>query len=373
MTMTPVLAFAWENLGPTHIDRLTALAEAVGDRARVVALEFSARSRSYGWERTSATPFQVVTLFAEGERRTQAKLAARLTRAARRLGAGHVFLCHYQEPGVLAAAVALRVLGRYVHVLIDSKFDDYVRSLRVEVVKSLFLAPYHGALTASLRSADYLQFHGFKGDRIAMGYDTLSVERLARLSGLPPAPKGTPFAERDFVIVARLVPKKNIAMALDAYAAWRRHAQSQRDLHLCGSGPLEAELRAQAEALGIAGHVHFHGFVQSEQVGRILGRALCLILPSVEEQYGLVIAEALAVGLPVLVSRNAGACDMLVDPGVNGFTIDPHNPEALAALMALLSEDEALWTRFALAAHDNRMRGDVRHFAAGVQQLARLA
>ena len=115
--------------------------------------------------------------------------------------------------------------------------------------------------------------------------------------------------------------------------------------------------------------MHFHGFVQTDDVSRILARALCLLLTSTEEQFGLVVIEAQAVGLPVLVTANAGACDGLVEPGVNGFVLDPLNPRSIAALMLAISEDEAVWRRFATAARDGRYRGDARHFVDSVLAL----
>lgn len=97
--------------------------------------------------------------------------------------------------------------------------------------------------------------------------------------------------------------------------------------------------------------------------------ALCLILPSTEEQYGLVVIEALALGLPVLVSANAGAVDDLVDNGVNGWIVDPHRPQALIAAMSLLDRDRATWEQAARAAAATAERGDVRHFVSGVAAL----
>lgn len=362
------LVFVWENLGPTHLDRLGALAAGLPAGA-VRGVQLSGRSNTYGWDATVSAPFDVVTL---GDRPVTARnfrLVPPLLRACLRGGRADIFLCHYQDPAILLTAMLLRLLGRRVWTMGDSKFDDYPRRLRTELVKALFFLPYRGALTASLRARDYLRLFGFRPERIALGYDTLSVDRIAALAGAPPAPDGAPFAERDFAVVARHVPKKNLSMAIEAFALWLAQTDHPRDLHLCGSGPLEAELRAQAERLGVAGRIHFHGFIQTDAVSRILARALCLLLTSTEEQFGLVVIEAQALGLPVLVTANAGACDVLVDSGVNGFVLDPANPAACAALMLLLSEDEARWRRFATAARDGRYRGDCRHFVAGVLAL----
>ncbi|MBB4153887.1 glycosyltransferase involved in cell wall biosynthesis [Sphingomonas jinjuensis] len=370
MTDRTTLTFYWENLGPTHVDRLERLAADLAETHRIVALQDGEQSRVYAWASVAGTAYDTRTLFPADRRRGPLRDAWRLWRACRRTGARDVFLCHYQEPHVLIAALLLRLSRVRVHAMIDSKFDDYPRRLPRELVKSLFLLPYRGALTASRRARDYLAFFGLPPDRIALGYDTLSVDRIEALAAAPPAPDGTPFANRHFVVVARHVAKKNIALAIDAYARWRAAGPAvARDLHLCGSGPLEGELHAQVDRLGLADHVHFHGFVQTDDVASILSRTLCLLLPSIEEQFGLVVIEAQAMGVPVLASTNAGACDTLIDTGLNGFLLDPREPDAWAATMALLSEDEACWHRAAAATRDSRYRGDCRHFTAGVRHL----
>jgi len=357
------LVFLWENFGPNHVDRLNAVAN--GDRP-VVGIEFARTSDIYAWEREDPQGVEIRTLRSIPASRRRVHLAFTLIRECLRLGRADFFLCHYEQAPVLAAAIILRLMGRRVFAMIESKFDDYPRRLPIEIIKKLFLLPYDGVLTPTLRSRDYMRFFGFRPDRLALGYSALSVDRIAAMSGLPPAPDGTPFAERDFAAVARLVRKKNLTMTINAFALWLKQTKHPRNLHLLGNGPLEAELRQQVESLGIADRVIFHGFVQTDAVSRQLGQSLCLLLPSIEEQFGLVVIEAQAVGLPVLAGRNVGACDVLIEPGINGYVLDPNNAESCAAFMLELSEDEEKWRRFATAARDGRYRGDARIFAEGV-------
>lgn len=362
------LLFLWEHIGPTHADRLRAVATAFPDRP-VVAVQYAPRSHTYGWDAPPPEDgFTLITLLPEGPA-SRWRLALRLVRACWRHARGDLFLCHYQEAPVWLAAMALRLIGRPAFAMMESKFDDYPRRLRREAVKRGLLWPYRGALTASERSRDYLRFLGLPARRIALGYSSLSVDRIAALAGTPPAPDGVSHADRDFVAVARAVPKKNLGTAIEAFAMWLSATGGARDLHLCGDGPEEPALRALAERLGVGARVHFHGFVQTDAVARRLGAALCLLLPSTEEQFGLAVIEGQAMGVPVLLSTAAGAADRLIVPGVNGFLLPPHGAEGWAATMALLSEDEPLWRRLATGARDRRHAGDARHFADGVCEL----
>ena len=151
-------------------------------------------------------------------------------------------------------------------------------------------------------------------------------------------------------------------MALEAYAIYCGMVETPRDLHLCGSGPMEPELRRIVAAHGLETRVKFRGFVQTEEVCRTLANTLSLLLPSTEEQFGNVVIEAQAMGLPVILSDQCGARDQLVRAGVNGFIIEPDNPNGMAFFMKMLSQDEALWRDMSLKTAKYAKLGDVVHF-----------
>ena len=357
------VAVMWENFGPSHHDRLCALAQA---GMAVTGIQLFPQSRIYDWETGGSRNWHEVTL-ADGSGNPGAvRIAARLVAAVNASGARHVFLCHYDLPGVFLASVWLRLTGRAVFTMADSKFDDGPRSWWRGPAKRLFLAPYHGAITASLRSRDYLRHFGIPAARIALGYDTLDIRRLRDSATADDEPE---FSQRPFLVVARLIPEKNLAAAIDTFAAYRK-AGGSRILELIGDGPLRAALEQHGRELGVANWIIWRGNCSSADVLSAMRRSLCLLLPSLQETYGLVIIEALAAGLPVIVSRRAGAVDILVDDGVNGLVIDPENGAQLLSAMQRLDGDEALYQQAASAAFASAMRGDTRHFVNGVQTLA---
>ncbi len=359
------IIFVWENFGPLHVDRCEALARDIPETP-VIGLEILSRSSDYDWVSESGKSFRKITLSSPEENNAWSSWKIISAIASRRPQA--VFFCHYQRPEILVAAFMVRALGIKIFTMNDSKFDDYTRDLWREAIKTLFLLPYQGALAASQRSADYLRFLGIQRSNIALGYDAVSVSRIRHLANSAPAPGGENFANRHFTIVARLIPKKNIALALRALAILAS-ANKPRRLVICGSGPLENELKALSQDLGISNLVEFKGFVQTEEVCRTLATSLALILPSTEEQFGQVIPEALSMGVPVLVSDNCGARDHLVRTGINGFVFEPSNAEGLAFFMHLLSSSETTWTEMARAATESAVLGDVGDFVNGVKQL----
>ena len=370
--MKPAVLFVWDYLGPYHVDRLEAAGAALSETHRVIAVEVAGSSETYAWSQTGAIAgVERVTLFPGGaaEKLPWWRVLPAYLRLCRRLDARHVFLCNYDRLENLLLAAALRLAGRRAYLMFESKFDDYPRKLWRELMKLVYFLPYHGGIAGGTRSRDYLRWFGFRPRQIALGYDTVSMERVRGLAAAPAAPEGTPFAQRHFVIVARLVPKKNVAMALEAYARYCRiTGPSARELHVCGSGALESALRQRARELGLAKAV-FRGFIQAPDIARTLAQSLALILPSTEEQWGLVVNEALAMGLPVICSSNVGARDLLVRTEVNGFVIEPDNAEGLARLMQRIGDDEALWRRLAENSRRLAALADCRHFGAGAARL----
>ena len=188
-----------------------------------------------------------------------------------------MFLCHYSSVAVLISATVLRILGRKVYTLIDSKFDDYVRYLGREMLKAIWIAPYHGAVAGSLRTRQYLSFLGMSPRRIVGSYDSVSTARILTLANAPPAPAGVPFSERHFTTIARLVPKKNLFTLIEAYSLYAKSCAQPRLLRIFGNGELEQALRESVSSYGLNDLIVFEGFRQTEEICGALATTLALI------------------------------------------------------------------------------------------------
>jgi L-malate glycosyltransferase len=372
-TITRDVVFIWENFGPIHNDRCEAVAESTAQGFSVFGIELAGRSHTYPWRPASSASYKKITLFPD----TTIKDVLLLRRIFKTLRAclsisrkAAFFFCHYEEVATFFVAAILRILGRDVFVMNDSKFDDYERRLLRELGKSIFYLPYKGALAAGRRSADYLRFLGFPREKIAPNhYNTVSIKRIRQLSRASPAPSGVPFGERHFTIIARFVPKKNLLMAIDAYALYVQKVKRPRPLHLCGGGPLEEALRHAVSDENLTEFILFRGFLKAEDVAITLSSTLALLLPSIEEQFGHVVIEAQAMGVPVILTENCGARDDLIRSAVNGFVVEPDNARGLAFFMSLLCEDEDLWRRMSLSVDERALNGDVANFANVVKTL----
>lgn len=360
----PSLVLMWESFGPYHHDRLRALAAAGYE---VHAIELASVSRDYAWEREAGSSYTTQIIDTGGGKLSRLSVLNRLLRACFASKARDIFFCHYENGVVLAATLILRLARRRVYTMIDSKFDDYARVLWREVVKSLYLSPYKGALTASRRSREYLHLLGFRRRPVALGYDTIDIRRFA--AATIGSSEEHDFAMRPFLVVARLVPKKNISMILNAFAHYRSTVGGGRELHIIGYGPDREELEARARQLRIDDLVHFHGLQPSDAVARHLASSLALILASTEEQFGLVVNEALAAGVPVIVSSAAGAADELIRNLGNGVIVNPHDRDSIVQAMVHCGSDQQRWEEMRRQATASATLGDVQHFCNGVGEL----
>ena len=116
--------------------------------------------------------------------------------------------------------------------------------------------------------------------------------------------------------------------------------QDPFDLILLGDGAMRSELEKLRSELGLEDCVQMPGFKQYEELPSYYAHAGAFIHASTTEQWGLVVNEAMASGLPVLVSNRCGCARDLVKDGENGWTFDPTNEEQLADLMLRISSDE---------------------------------
>lgn len=106
---------------------------------------------------------------------------------------------------------------------------------------------------------------------------------------------------------------------------------------ILGDGELRPELEAQRAALRLEDDVLLPGFKQYDELPSWYGAAGCFVHASTSEQWGLVVNEAMASGLPVLVSDRCGCAVDLVQEGRNGFCFDPLDAQKLAGLLDRMS------------------------------------
>ncbi|MDF2751802.1 MAG: glycosyl transferase group 1 [Gaiellaceae bacterium] len=145
-------------------------------------------------------------------------------------------------------------------------------------------------------------------------------------------------AEPLIVFAGRHIPEKGV-LALPPAFALAREAAPELRAEILGDGPLREEVRRLVGESGLSGSVDVPGFVCEERLRDSLRRALCLVLPSTREGYGLVVVEAASLATPsVVVASEDNAALEVVEDGRNGVVAPSPEPGDLAAAILRVHE-----------------------------------
>ena len=176
------------------------------------------------------------------------------------------------------------------------------------------------------------------GDRLGVSEDRIYVccpgaPTWRTLGRRPHAPKGG-----YLLFVGTLGPRKNVAALLDAYEILLTAQPAVPTLVIAGKAPREAApLLARMANAPLAGRVRVLGYVPDAEREDLYAGARALILPSLDEGFGLPVLEAMSAGIPVVAS-NRGALPEVV--GAGGILVDPTRPGDLAAALEPLINDD---------------------------------
>jgi glycosyltransferase involved in cell wall biosynthesis len=230
----------------------------------------------------------------------------------------------------LLAAALVRPLARY-RLVVDwhevwtrSYWREYLGPIAGDVgwlVQHLCARVPQRAFCFSQLHADRLRDEGFRGE-----ITVLPGKWDGTLVPLPVAD-----ARPLVVFAGRHIPEKQVPTIPQAIARAREQLPSLRAV-IFGDGPERPEVLQIVDRMNLGGVIEVPGFVPTERLDEALSHALCMLLPSRREGYGLVVLEAAARGTPSVVVAGAdNAAVELIEEGVNGFIAASTNDETLAA------------------------------------------
>jgi glycosyltransferase involved in cell wall biosynthesis len=193
-------------------------------------------------------------------------------------------------------------------------------------------------------AAHYLISIGAEPNRVFCAWNTVDLEGISSAAQAAAArrPEISPkycLAGKNLLYVGSLVERKGVRELVSAALAAECDSEDWA-LHLVGGGPLTDELKARVRAAGREANFRFHGLRPEADVAELLGVVDGFILPTKREAWGLVINEAMACGVPVVASPCAGATRDLIEPGITGYVVEPHDIAGLAAMISQLVSDD---------------------------------
>jgi glycosyltransferase involved in cell wall biosynthesis len=246
----------------------------------------------------------------------------------------------YGYPDARAALAWCRRHRRVAVIMMDTKADDAERVGWRERIKALIVAQFDAALVGGTPQRVYMEQLGFPAEHIFTTSNAVDNayfrEAAAAARARPDAFQHLPGLDSDapfFLASNRFLPRKNLARLLLTYGRYRQRVEANGDapwrLLMLGDGRLRPELEHLVREEQIEGVV-FCGFQQIDALPAYYAFAGAFVHPASVDQWGLVVNEAMAAGLPVVVSTGAGCSYDLVRDGENGFRFDPRDVEALA-------------------------------------------
>jgi len=387
MVYEPAIAVVFHHIGPYHHARLNAAAT----RLSVTGFEWLAKAHDAWGKAGSDARYHKVSLFPEAAHNNlgSSQLRRAFWSALEQANPDVVAVNGWNDFGSLAAANCCVRRGISMVVMSESARQDEPRTWWKEMIKRRVVGLYSAALVGGQRHVEYLVELGMPRDRIFTGYDVVDNAYFARRAveirnskfeirrkyGLP---------ENYFVASARFIEKKNLPGLIRAYEEYRQRSEVGRqssdvgkesapwDLVILGDGPLKADLCRLISDLRLHAHVHLPGFKPYDELPVYYALAKAFVHASTTEQWGLVVNEAVASGLPVIVSERCGCVPELVRG--NGFTFDPIDERELPSRLlqiASLSDDE----RRSLGDASYRIAENFapEHFGEGLEQAAKLA
>lgn len=222
----------------------------------------------------------------------------------------------------------------------------WYRNLAKRALVGHFFQQVNGFLTIGATNEAYYALYGVDSSRLfpaAFMFDAHAFSdgaQAERNSGRPL--RGEVGIREKFVAtyVGRLVEEKGLPTLVNAVRAVRAHGLDLA-LAIVGDGPLREWIQ---EISGVGGGgVYWRGFQQAADVARLYGASDVVVLPSLREPWGFVVCEAMACSVPVIASRQVGAAQELVEPGVTGEMFNAGDAEELASrLTSLLSAPKIL-------------------------------
>jgi 1,2-diacylglycerol 3-alpha-glucosyltransferase len=397
MERKPVVAVVFHHIGPYHHARLNAAA----DRLPVTGIEWSAKGYDAWGSAEAPARYHKISLFSEAAdrhpRNRQRREAFRW--ALEQAKPDVVAVNGWNNFGSLIVANCCVRRGIPMVVMSESAQQDERRTWWKERIKRRIVGLYSAALVGGQRHIEYLVELGMPRERIFTGYDVVDNEYFRQKADEVRSQRSEvrrkySLPENYFLASARFIEKKNLSGLIRAYAEYRQRSSASAraaaerevrdrrsdigqqpapwDLVLLGDGPRKTDLCRLISDLRLQNHVHLPGFKQYGELPVYYALANAFVHASTTEQWGLVVNEAIASGLPVIASNRCGCVPELVNG--NGLTFDPTNERELTAgllHMASLSDEE----RKHLAGTSYRIASNFapERFGEGLERAASMA
>jgi 1,2-diacylglycerol 3-alpha-glucosyltransferase len=312
------ILLVWDRMGDYHRARWHAL-QNLAKGIDVYAADLGRGDQLYNWESTPEEKLYKVFSKKKVGHNDAFHRVYNYIKCIREHKVGYVAIAGYGKISYLLILIFSKLMGRKVLIFAESWYQGNPFTDRL---KAWFVRLFCDSVFASgekARSFFNQHFH-YPLKKIVTGYSVVHNDHFAN-----PGTKHT--HEPILLCVARFAPEKNLVDLITAFGKSQLPHKGW-GLMIVGGGPLQGKLEEMAKGQNI----QLKKWVGYDALPQLYHQASCFILPSIFEPWGLVVNEAMAAGLPVIVSNQCGCQPDLVDSS-NGWAFDAENPEALISVL----------------------------------------
>lgn len=240
-----------------------------------------------------------------------------------------------------AALIWVKIHKKKIAIIIESHYLDKPRTIIKENIKKLFVSSCDVVFVSGKRHKEYVINLGLHAEKIyiikgvgGVNISLLNQRKIKRFKAnkIKLCKEMNMPCKNYFLFVGRFSPEKNIIYLLECFGKLQEEGLEEWGLILVGNGPQKKEIESFINKNKIK-NVVLPGFVQKEEIPFYYAISNIFVLPSISEPWGLVVNEAIACGLPVLVSNRCGCYPDIVHDGENGFSFNPFNEKELIKFM----------------------------------------
>lgn len=369
------------DLGYYHHARIEAFARRSSMRVTVLEMSDTSAFREFKLSVVRDAHYRTMTLYRDRYFAdiAPAESCRAIGRALDQLNPDLLLVQGWSDTYALAPLYWCARTGIPAVVASESQSSDAPRRTWKEFIKRRIVSRFASGLVGGAAHVEYLATLGLKSSQIFTGYDVVDNDHFAL--GAAEARRDADavrrrleLPERYFLASCRFIPKKNLARLIRAFAVYRRAAgPGGCDLVLLGDGAERNALEQLVLELGVQACVSMPGFKPYQELPAYYGLAEAFVHASTTEQWGLVVNEAMACGLPLIVSNRCGCVPDLVQPGRNGITVDPWDVAGLAAALHNMAADEHGRKNMGACSQSLIANWTPETFADGLEQAAQAA
>ena len=225
-------------------------------------------------------------------------------------------------------AAFYRAIARRTRLILWATVSEYTekdRGISRNQVRKWLLLRADAVIVNGESGARYIKSFGVRDNRIFRAPQTTSIDGFLSV----PAVRSEP-SRRRLLYSGRLVERKYLQPFCSALIEWcEKHVNTQVEFWIAGDGPLDKALAATQRPRNL--EMRFLGHVDYARLPEVYAQSGILVFPTLADEWGMVVVEALAAGLPVLGSEYSQAVAELVHDGKNGWIFRPDDPADLHA------------------------------------------